>query len=113
MTRSVLGNHDLGFFTNDDVTGSIEGGSIVSFLEVSNHPDLDHGREKGALWTDEHAEVSRLDVEVHFHFGVELLLAHETILVALLFDGHLDDVVVVVVVVVVVDSSKMELRMKD
>ena len=65
---------------------------------MSNHPDLDHGREVGALRADEHAEVSRLDVKVHFHLRVELHLAHKTILVALLVDCHLDDVGVVVVV---------------
>ncbi len=59
---------------------------------MPNHPDLDHGLEEGTLRADEHAEMSRLDVDVHFHLGVELLLADETILVAFLFDGHLDDV---------------------
>ena len=70
---------------------------------MSNHPDLDHGREVGALRADEHAEVSRLDVKVHFHLRVELHLAHETILVALLVDGHLDDVGVVVASITVTE----------
>jgi len=102
LIRWVPSDYDLGFLTCDDVTASIEGGSVVSFLEVPNHPDLDHGREVGALGTDEHVEVSLFDVEVHLHLRVELLLAHEAILVDLLLDGHIGDVAFVVI-----DSWKM------